>query len=476
MMLPPLWPLLLPLLTGFVFVSLSWPRPALLRSQLLLKVCLAIGIGVGLFSCFFFLWLLTFGPSRRGLIEAQLAVLGSMIAILIYRVRTLRYVGPLERPDRQGSESTLRWVLLLVFVFALALVCADLITLSLRKPHGDWDAWAIWNLRARFIFRAGDLWREAFSYVMDRSRPDYPVLIPMSVAGLWTAIGVDTVFIPALLAILFTLATVGLTVSSLSLLRGGIHASLAGLILLGTPLLITHTASQYADIPLGFFLLSTVVLVAFQDDMPINTHNFMVLAGVTAGLSAWTKNEGLLFVMSIVASRFAVCVPLKGLSVYLRQMRAFATGLVPILVVVLYFKVTLAPPSYLVALQTPLDVVVKILDPSRYKLVWSAFVSDVWGFGGWAISLPVLLVCHLLLLGARIDDTVRLTVGTSALTLCLMLAGYSFIYVVTPLDIGFQLDTSLSRVLLQLWPSAVFTYFLLVRPIGTVVETGASPG
>ncbi|HEY3038658.1 MAG TPA: hypothetical protein VGJ66_07965, partial [Pyrinomonadaceae bacterium] len=74
--------------------------------------------------------------------------------------------------------------LAIVFSLMLVLAVADLVILAIKKPHGEWDAWAIWNMRARFIFRAGPFWRDAFSYVIDRSRPDYPILIPASIAGI----------------------------------------------------------------------------------------------------------------------------------------------------------------------------------------------------------------------------------------------------------------------------------------------------
>ena len=358
----------------------------------------------------------------------------------------------------------------------LAVAIANLAILALKMPHGGWDAWAIWNMRARFIFKAGPLWRDAFSYVIDRSRPDYPILVPASIAGIWTAIGTDTVIVPAVLAILFTLAIVGLTVSSLSILRGRSQALFAGLVLLGTPLLITHTASQYADVPLGFFFLATLVLISLQDNLASNAGDFMLLAGITAGLSAWTKNEGLLFVISIVVARFVCIVPVKGARFCFRQMLFFATGLTPILLVILYFKVNFAPPNYVVALQGSSDIVAKLLDPSRYALVWETFAKQIPEFGGWAVSVPLLLAFYLLIVGVAFKERSKLSVGTSLITLCLMLVGYSMIYVVTPLDVKYQLDTSLDRILLQLWPGFVFTYFMAVRPIEQIAIASQAEG
>lgn len=75
----------------------------------------------------------------------------------------------------------LRWVL--GCSLAITLVCAGgaFLLLSLRNPHGDWGAWAIYNLRARFIVRAGSHWMDTFSNLLPLSDP----LLTLSVARLW---------------------------------------------------------------------------------------------------------------------------------------------------------------------------------------------------------------------------------------------------------------------------------------------------
>ena len=47
--------------------------------------------------------------------------------------------------------------------------------------------------------------------------------------------------------------------------------------------------------------------------------------------------------------------------------------------------------------------------------------------------------------------------------LIMMTGAYAGVYVVTTKDLDWQIDTSLSRVLMQLWPAAVFVFFLYTR-------------
>ena len=54
----------------------------------------------------------------------------------------------------------------------------------------------------------------------------------------------------------------------LTLLRGRLQGYLAAMILLGTPFFITMGAAQFADVPLAFFILTTLVMLPLQARSP----------------------------------------------------------------------------------------------------------------------------------------------------------------------------------------------------------------
>src|SRR6185369_6974808 len=101
----------------------------------------------------------------------------------------------------------------------------------------------------------------------------------------WQLAGNDSTAIPALLAFLFAFSLVGLVAACLSLLRSVSQGLLAALLLLGTPFLIRHAASQYADIPLAFFLLAAVVLFCIKDALGEDGHGLTALAGLATGFA-----------------------------------------------------------------------------------------------------------------------------------------------------------------------------------------------
>ena len=463
MILSLLLSILIPQLIAFVLILGLWPGELSLRSNLLLKSCLAAGVGLGILSCVYFLQLSLFGPSRKGLAATQLALLICAAAILFYRLKSTKNVPPNEPVREPPSRSRLQLILSILFIAAFVSAVVAFIFISLRQPHGEWDAWAVYNMKARFLFRAGENWRDLYSEQMSWSGPDYPLLVPATIAACWLLMGRETVIVPALVALIFTFATIGLVARSVSLFRGRTQGLLAGLVLACTPYLIMHGANQYSDIPIGFFFSATIVLLALRDKFADGGHKFLVLAGLAGGLSAWTKNEGLLFIAAIVISRFVVMGRTGGLKNYLRQMKFFAAGLAPTLSVVLFFKATVAARNgVLFATEGP-SLWAKLLEFSRYITILDGVVTNSLSFGNWTVSVVPLLIFYLLLLGAGVEDKEKASVITLLVVLGIMLLGYSMVYVLSPRDVYWHLVNSINRLFSQLWPSFVFVYFLIVR-------------
>src|SRR5215510_849238 len=458
--------ILAPQITAFILISAVWPGQTRIRSHFLLKCCLSIGAGLGLLSCVYFLQLALFGPSRKGLVIALVAVVIPAIALFVYRLRSNKDASQSECIREPISRMEL--ILSVLFIVAVASAVATFVFLSVREPHGEWDAWAVYNMKARFLFRAGNDWRDLFREPTGWTSPDYPLLIPAGIAACWTLMGGETVAVPITFGMLFTIATIGVVYISVSLLRGKNQGLLAGLILACTPFLPIHGANQYTDVPLGFFLCATLALFHLQDTLPEQTyrffeHGFLVLAGVMLGFSTWTKNEGVLFLVAIFVARFVALAPAKGLKSYGRQLAIVGVGLVPVLLVVFYFKVTLATPNRMLFPPQGPGFFEKLLDTSRYWIVLNAFVTEGLVFGKWVVSLTACLLFYLLLIGLSINQKEVTNVVASLIALGIMLIGYFMALVMSPLDLSGHIATSLNRVLLQLWPSFILVFFLMVR-------------
>ena len=454
---------LTPVVIAFILISILWPDRTPTRWGLPLKVCLALGVGLGLLSCIYFLQLSLFGASRRGIISTQIALLAILIGVFFYKRRSLSAERAEDPESKPVPDSVFGRILAVLLVIAFIGAVLSFLFISLKKPHGDWDAWAVYNMKARFLFRAGDHWRDLFTAPMEWSGPDYPLLIPTALAACWTLLGTETQVVPALVAGLFTLAVIVVAAWTVTALRGKTQGSLAALVLLGTPYLITHGADQYSDIPIGFFFLATLALLNLHDGLSKTDSGFLVLAGMTAGLSAWTKNEGFLFVIAILVSQFVITVPRAGWKSYLKQLRFFGAGLLPILLVVIYFKITISAHSGLLFPEEGPGFFAKLTDSLRYRTVLDYFVRLGLGFGNWPASVVPLLAFYLLLVGIKINDRQKASIARSLIAMGIMLAGYFMIYILSPRHLEWHLATSLDRLYSQLWPSFILIFFMLVR-------------
>jgi hypothetical protein len=304
---------------------------------------------------------------------------------------------------------------------------------------------------------------------LDHSHPDYPLLIPLSVARGWGIIGRETQAVPAALAAIFTFSTAGLLTSALAA-SGDLRAGcLGGMVLLGTPFFVHHGASQYADTPLAFFFLATAVLLHHASHADPPRKVIWVLAGLAAGLSAWTKNEGLLLVAVVVLATAIRRSGAGAASWPPRRVVWLAVGLLPALSVVLAFKLTV-PPNDLIAGQGLGSTMQRLTDVERYRQVLTAFVREAFTFGrirdGAPISVGFPFLAAIYFIAGTWRRPRREASGAAGIMAIvgILLTGYGVTYLTTPRYLPWQLATSLDRLVLQVWPTFLFGYFLAFGP------------
>lgn len=451
---------LVPIALGFLFLCAFWPADGAVLSDLPLKCFLSVGFGFGISSCIFFLRLLLTGRWVPGFVVCQLAVLAGLCALAFYRTRRNGLLVQSGEPSRGKGAP---WLLRCVFAVALFCAVTRFLALSFQEPNGQFDAFGHWNLEARFLYAGGTHLKQYSSLTW--AHPDYPLLIPASIAGAWAFPGTQTTIVPCAVAFLFTFSLVGLVSVSISRFRGERQGLLAGLCMLGTPFLIWQGASQYADVPVAYFFVAALAILFWSNE----THphrGFLILSGAAAGLAAWTKNEGLLFTVLFVALYFLMTVVQKGKMNGIRDTFAILTGLAPVLAIVVAHKLYMGQSNDLVAGQHLHESAHKMLDYSRYALITKQMARGIFSFGEWnrLLPLPAILLVYALLAGIDLTDKKNapcVIVGAS-LTF-LMLAGYFWIYVLTPANLSWHLETSLNRLLLQLLPLSIFVYFALLR-------------
>lgn len=451
--------LLLSAATGFILCSAFWNRSHGLL-DLLTRLFVSFGVGAGLSSCTFFLGLLTGNRSRTNLLVFDALFLAVAIAVSLAMRRFRSRDEACELHDALPHASLIAYLLVIPLVVATWIAFHYSIRYAASRPHGTWDSWAIWTLRARFLFRSGVQWRDAFSPVIAYSHPDYPILLPATIDRLWTYLQHEALFVPTTLGFFFMLCTVGLAMSAIAVLRSKSQALLAGTVLVTTPFFVKHAVSGDAESPFIFFLLATTVLLIMSDSAP----RMLILAGLTAGLAAWTKNEGLLLLVSAVTSLAVLLFASHGWNVCIRAVSRFLAGAFPVLAVIILFKSQVRAGNWLFEASPGGESILERLTAlGRYASISKYYVREIQRFGEWEISMIFVLVAYFLLMG-RIRRMWRKPGLLAAMgTLAIVFIGYFFVYVITPTELAWQLDNSLNRILLQLWPAAVVLFFCVTR-------------
>src|ERR1700754_2832572 len=103
-------------------------------------------------------------------------------------------------------------------------------------------------------------------------------------------------------------------------------------------------------------------------------------------------------------------------------------------------------------------------------MILESFVKTGWTFGGWILSPWIPLAAFAAASG--IDRRVWRNTGwvCGIAIAAIVLAGYYAVYLTTPMDLRWHLDSSLERLLMHLWPS-----FLLLLGVALAGEPAAEP-
>jgi hypothetical protein len=406
-------------------------------------LALAIGLGLGIASCTYFVALVLFDGARA-------AVVGIDAVLLLVALAVRQRSGPPHPAASRGRLSSHERVLAVAVLVAAAAAAISFLANTREAPHGDWDAWATWNLRARWLADTGAAWRDAFP--KPTMHGDYPLLVPATVARLWVYGGTKAPAVPAGVAAAYGAALVLLLYAALATVRGRAQGLIGALCLLGTPVFLRVVPWQYADVPLAFNLLAVCALLALFDYDPVRGRAMAVWAGVAAGLLAWTKNEGMMLVLGVLVVRSVLLLARPGR----RSIAWLAAGLLAPAAIVLYFKLMLAPPSRRFGPQGG-TLWSQLVDLERYATILSIAAREL--VRG-TVPLLLALGVYVLLLGRTRDQPARDSAVAVAAILGFGALGYGFAYLTSRAELTWIVSNSANRLLLQLWPSVLLAFLL----------------
>jgi hypothetical protein len=241
---------------------------------------------------------------------------------------------------------------------------------------------------------------------------------------------------------------------------------LAGTLLTGTASFVALSAALYGDVPLSFYILATLALLCLQDRYPEDLR-FSALAGLMAGFAAWTRNEGMIFVVAVLVARAFALARFRERAGIVPQLLRLLAGLAAPLAVVVFFRLRLGGPSDVFSV--PASVILKHLsDVGRWILTAEGLVIVLFNFGRFLIPIALALALYWYLVRFQVDRRDRASLATAGIALGLTLAAQLLGDLLLTDNLALEINTSFERILLQLWPAGLLMFFLASGPLQLV--------
>ena len=422
-------------LVGHIFLSLLWKNS---RKNFLIYVPLAWSMGNALTIPI--LYILAFYNKLNSITPATGAI--ALTCAIIIAIITTLY-------NKKAVRITLQQLFLLG---ALILFFLPLMRDSVYSFLIEWDAVAMWFIKAKSFFISPGIWgnllyqSDAFLYT-ERS---YPIAGPLLIASYYRLVGFANDQTVQLYFLFFFL-------NSVVLALGFLHERITTLSLISkllivfsffiTPLFIRFSHNGYMDMFMANIIVSVVVLIIYAHEDKIHTTgHYLIPALLIAGSGILIKNEGL---------PFLILTAVTGWGIALSKKQALLTTITTNLVLLYpliarfcweFYKKSTHINFYLTNLFPGADIRIRIsliishyLDTLQYTSTQGIVTI---------LSFFILVILTTVLLLKR-QFSALLPLGL----LFGQLGAYTYIYLITALPLNIQLSSSFDRLVLQLLPA-----------------------
>lgn len=463
------FPFILPFFLGFSLMQAAL-APCRLRYKAFLSLTLAIPAGLAVISLIHFYGYLIHSARETVWIGSSSALFIALVLMLSktplenFFTNNPRSPEPAHSFWRHEAEVWPARLFVQAFVFGSFLLFiyafADFVDFfwknSTLNVWGGWDARFMWHLKARFLYRDPSQWKQMFAAPVSWDNQDYPLMLPGIISWGWIWLGGESPAWPALVSFSFYLALTGVLMWHFSAYCSKATAALSGFFLLTLPPLRFWAGAFYADLPLSFFCTASVVLLVAA--LRHSETRLFALSGFFAGCAAWTKNEGLLFLvceavlLGLLASR-------HGKRKAFTMILLYAATAAPGVAACLYLKACLAAKfSYLFAGKGSSVFGTSPLDRDRIRYLLTAFAAfklhRSWQ-GLWLLPAAAAVFYPFM----RAQKRCLAFSWVPAVLLIMVESGYVAVYALSPVEIRYHLSISLTRILLHTAPLAILFSF-----------------
>ncbi len=431
---------------GWLSINALFKNEKILNPSL--HIPLAFGAGLGISALLTFFTFLTMNQFNAWVIIGLNLILLIILFIINLNLHLLTPAFTKIIENKKDFFFNIGVALFFILLFPL------IFFLSQRHPFGEWDAWALWNMKTKFLIFAGTDWRVIFTQLHWHTQPDYPLLLPFIHTWSFCFTQKTLYPIPRITAVTFAALCPMLLYGGLNRFIKKEIAFLATGLLIANPFYMFLSTAQYADILLAFYLLAGLITVT----LALRTHNkkIAMLSGFLLGLMSFTKNEGIALMLLIIGITFFYLLyekfKLKKSNFYLSGY--FFSGLCITASATIIFKVFLAPPNKDILADFS-NVELTFFNLKGLIIIKNALLHEFF-HQRWCLIWMFLVSLFLI----KLPDFFKKECKVISLFFIFYFLVILYIYLTTiNFDLAWRLKSTLHRILFYLLPSLIFFSF-----------------
>ncbi|MFP4473060.1 MAG: hypothetical protein ACLFPX_04210 [Candidatus Omnitrophota bacterium] len=268
------------LLGCLILKNMAW---TIFRRTSVLFLSLSLGLGLAVSAYVAFSSFLIFDQLNTAFVLWTHTVLSAAFMLLTFR-----------RWNRRGRHLRIQFSRESLLKAGLFSLLGLVIWSGARTmPHGGWDAWQVWNFKARFLLLADQgQWHNMFLPELWRNSPHYPLLLPLINVWVWIFAGAQNLTAPLSTAITLTLMVGGLTFGTVRMWTKNLPAAVLTVLLIFSSFhYLRLSFNQYCEVVVSFYLLAGLACAILAQRK--NKAGMNVLAGIFLGILPFSKPEGL---------------------------------------------------------------------------------------------------------------------------------------------------------------------------------------
>jgi len=410
--------------------------------SILLQFFISIGLGLGLSGFLVFLSLVALNQ-----LQVHFVLFIHILIILSLSLYFIIKKIPIIRFDKKDTKYIFCIIPIIIAILPFIIIEAQF------NPFGGWDAWSIWNLKAKFILLGKENWSNIFKPSILCSNPHYPILLPCINAWVWSTLNKPIPQGPMITGLFFTFSLFGILFESLRKWTSTLWAAAGTLFLISSPFFIKLAINQYCDIIIGFYLLCSFIFILYATSSS-NNHNFYILCGICLGLLSFSKNEGLVLAALIGFWALIGIVSNKKTN----KIKSFICLTVSSIVALIPFTIfQLLYSSKDITFINGLTSTIKPVTLNRLKIIlfrfYLEFKQDSWNGLLILIFIGVLIILFKTII--KKNKSIFQSSIIPSTVLCYLIIIIAYYFTNTLLEPIWWMNNSLNRILFTLIPSVV---------------------